>query len=65
MSVERLPDGKEARREYMRRWRAEHPEQVRAAQKRYWDRKAIEMRSQAPAAQDPERGSDPQPVGIN
>ncbi len=63
MTVEMLPDGKAARREYYRRWRAEHPEQVRAAQQRYWQRKAIETRNQDPAAASKVRGSDPQPVG--
>lgn len=35
-----------ARREYMRKWRAEHPEQVRAAQKRYWTKKAEQNRNE-------------------
>lgn len=65
MSVEMQPDGREARREYMRRWRAEHPEQVRAAQRRYWQRKAIETRNQDPAALDLKRGEDPRPVGYD
>ncbi len=32
----------EARREYYRKWRHEHPESVRAAQVRFWTRKAQE-----------------------
>lgn len=32
------------RREYQRKWRAEHPESVKAAQVRYWTKKAAEMR---------------------
>ncbi len=28
------------RRDYHRRWRAEHPEKVKAAQMRYWTKKA-------------------------
>ena len=31
---------KREKREYHRRWRAEHPEQVAAAQLRYWNKKA-------------------------
>ena len=37
-------EARAARREYMRRWRAEHPEAVKAAQVRYWARKAEEMK---------------------
>ena len=32
---------KQRRREYHRRWRAEHPENIRAAQMRYWTRQAL------------------------
>ena len=36
------------KREYYRKWRAEHPEQVRAAQMRFWVRQAlIEKRDNA------------------
>lgn len=38
-------EAKEARREYMRRWRSEHPESVKAAQMRYWTKKAAEMKA--------------------
>ena len=31
---------KREKREYHRKWRAEHPEQVEAAQLRYWMKKA-------------------------
>ena len=34
---------KEARREYMREWRKKNPEKLRAAQERYWTRKAAEI----------------------
>ncbi len=34
-----------AQREYHRKWRAEHREQVHAAQMRYWAKKARESRS--------------------
>lgn len=33
------------RREYYRKWRAEHPERVRAAQMRYWLKKAVRFQS--------------------
>lgn len=33
------------KREYQRKWRAEHPESVKAAQVRYWTKKAAEMRA--------------------
>ena len=33
------------KREYHRKWRQEHPESVRAAQLRYWTKKAEEMRA--------------------
>lgn len=36
---------KQRRREYHRRWRAEHPEQVKAAQLRYWMKKAQRQRN--------------------
>ena len=32
-----------ARRDYARRYRREHPERVKAAQERYWLRKAQEL----------------------
>ena len=35
------------KREYQRKWRAEHPDSVRAAQMRYWTKKAAEMRAAA------------------
>ena len=31
-----------ARREYYRKWRAKNPEKVRAAQIRYWQKRAME-----------------------
>ena len=37
----------EARREYFRKWRAEHPESVKASQLRYWAKKAAERRAVA------------------
>ena len=33
---------RERKREYHRKWRAAHPESVRAAQIRYWNKKAQE-----------------------
>ena len=32
------------RREYHRKWRRDHPEAVKAAQMRYWAKKAEEMK---------------------
>lgn len=37
-------DVREAKRAYLRKWRAEHPEAVQAAQMRYWTKKAAEMK---------------------
>ena len=33
----------EKKREYYKKWRAEHPESVKAAQDRYWMRKLAEL----------------------
>lgn len=33
----------EAKRAYMRKWRAENKDKVRAHQQRYWERKAAEL----------------------
>ena len=45
--ISKLPAEKraaiEARRAYQREWRAENREKVRAAQERYWLKKAAEM----------------------
>lgn len=35
--------GAEARRQYMRTWRRNNPDKVRAQQERYWQRKGEEM----------------------
>lgn len=32
-----------AKREYMRKWRAENQDKVKACQQRFWERKAAEM----------------------
>lgn len=45
------------KREYHRRWRAEHPESVKAAQMRYWAKKAEEMRQSASLPADTETRS--------
>ena len=34
---------REERRRYAREWRKKNPEKVRAANKRYWERKALRM----------------------
>ena len=40
-------DAKEAKREYMRKWRAENKERIALNQQRYWERKAAEMTAKA------------------
>ena len=42
----------EKKREYYRKWRAEHPESVKAAQMRYWAKKAEEMQNAAANTSD-------------
>ena len=37
------PEAREARVEYYRSWRVEHPENIRATQLRYWEKKAQEF----------------------
>jgi hypothetical protein len=36
-------DAKDARNEYMRKWRARNKDKVREYNQRYWERKAQEM----------------------
>ncbi len=38
---------KQRKREYHRKWRAEHPDAVKAAQMRYWTKKAQELNKAA------------------
>ena len=38
------------RAEYLRKWRAKNPEKVRAAQERYWMKKASEIEKKAKEA---------------
>lgn len=40
----------EARRAYKRKWAKEHPENVKAAQEKYWTKKAAEMQAEQEAA---------------
>ena len=47
----------EKKREYYKKWRAEHTESVKAAQMRYWAKKAEEMRNAAANADNIERRS--------
>ena len=42
------------KREYYRKWRAEHPETVKASQARYWAKKVEEMRRAAATPEDTE-----------
>lgn len=44
-------EARKARREYLRRWRAAHPDKVAAAQERFWLKKAAAMRLET--AEDP------------
>lgn len=37
---------KEAQREYQRQWRQRNPDKVRAKNRRYWERKALELAAQ-------------------
>lgn len=37
---------REARREYDRQWRKKNPEKVKAKNRRFWERKALEMMEQ-------------------
>lgn len=46
MAKEMNPEARAARREYMRKWRAEHPEAVKAAQVRYWAKKAEALKNE-------------------
>lgn len=34
---------KEAQREYQRQWRKKNPDKVRAKNRRFWERKALEL----------------------
>lgn len=59
------PEIIQARRDYHREWRKNHPENVTAAQLRYWNKKAQRaeqqregMSSPDPDAQTGEQGSD-------
>ena len=36
----------QARREYAKRWREANPDKVKAAQKRYWEKKAKELQQE-------------------
>lgn len=45
------------KREYHRKWRAEHRDSVKAAQVRYWTKKAIEMNLTSSAAADSDQNS--------
>lgn len=40
---------RQAKAEYMRKWRAEHKDKVQAARDRYWERKAQELDADDPA----------------
>ena len=59
-------EARRARNEYARKWRAEHPESVRAANQRYWERKAKEARAAAaaPSGEDPEELTRAEAEGV-
>lgn len=40
------PEAKEAKRNYIRKWRKANPDKVRAANERYWLKKAQELQNQ-------------------
>lgn len=46
MSNKLSEEAKEARRAYLRKWRRENPEKVKEQKRRYWERKAQEMREE-------------------
>lgn len=52
MSCAKDNPARAAQREYMRRWRANNPDKVKASQERFWLKKYAEMRSQEPATAD-------------
>lgn len=53
------PAQRQREREYNRKWRQDHPELVKAAQERFWARKAAEIRN-------PDQITDTvQPVGCD
>lgn len=46
---------KEARRAYKREWNRKNKDKVKAAQERYWERKAAEARPDQPGKADSEK----------
>lgn len=42
----------EARREYKRQWRKKNPDKVKAAEKRYWEKKAAQMTAELEKKQE-------------
>ena len=49
-------EARQARNEYARKWRAEHKENVKRINQRFWEKKAREARAAAaaPSGEDPE-----------
>lgn len=45
----------EARRAYKRKWAKNNPDKVKAAQERYWKKKAAEAEQTEPAARPPQK----------
>jgi len=45
--VEAVDKAREAKRIYMRAWRRKNKDKVKAAQERYWQKKAVECKEQS------------------
>ena len=37
------PEAKKARKDYMKKWKKEHPDNVREHCRRYWEKKALQL----------------------
>lgn len=49
---------RQRKREYHREWRKNHPESVKAAQMKYWAKKAAEIRDVPPSHEDGDQESE-------
>lgn len=45
MAIMKADAAREAKNKYLREWRRNNPDKVKAANARYWEKKAAEMRS--------------------
>lgn len=48
----------QARREYAKKWREANPDKVKAAQKRYWEKKAKELQKKKESVTGVNQGMD-------